>query len=290
MSSHGYILLHRSLIDHPLFAREVFTEWQAWIWMLMRASFEPHEMRIRGTHKVVKVSRGQLVTANRVLSETWGWSVNRVRRFLELLKNEAMIDTQPDTHHTIITICNYDRFQSKLTKTDTPIDTDLNTQADTVTDTQANTRINNIKNLNKEKKDILVKRKNPSEELGGFEQFWQAYPKKVKKKRAQELYLKVTSANQATDDQILKGLSAYLQSREVKSGYISDPTTWLNGERWNDEISAANDPGVIETLQSDDYIKSCFQTLRSGGTLLAQAKSYLETKLGKDWQKYVNAN
>jgi len=70
-----------------------------------------------------------------------------------------------------------------------------------------------------------------------FEQFWSSYPRKIKKKETlliwqrKNLDLKI--------EEILTGLNHYKQSEQwCRDGgkFIPHPTTWLNGERWNDEI------------------------------------------------------
>ena len=68
-----------------------------------------------------------------------------------------------------------------------------------------------------------------------FEKFWQEYPKKVKKKTAKDIWLR----KKPDLDTLLDDIDNRLASDEQwRSGYIPHPTTYLNGERWNDEISA----------------------------------------------------
>lgn len=69
-----------------------------------------------------------------------------------------------------------------------------------------------------------------------FHTFWDAYPKKVDKRRAYEAFkrLKVTPELLAV---ILKALSAQKQSeqwQEAGGRFIPHATTWLNGRRWED--------------------------------------------------------
>ena len=67
-----------------------------------------------------------------------------------------------------------------------------------------------------------------------FEQFWNAYGVKKDKKRAKAKFMKI-----APDDELFKtmmdGVERYHKSRKWLEGYRQEPTTWLNGERWNDE-------------------------------------------------------
>lgn len=70
-----------------------------------------------------------------------------------------------------------------------------------------------------------------------FNKFWEAYPKKSDKKKAHDKFIKV-----CTDEimfcTIMAGLSKTVIAKykaENSTQYIKNPTTWLNGENWNDE-------------------------------------------------------
>lgn len=69
-----------------------------------------------------------------------------------------------------------------------------------------------------------------------FKDFWIAYPKKVKKKDAYETWKRKNLDPKASE--ILEDISARQQEDgRWLGGFIPDPTTYLRGERWNDEIS-----------------------------------------------------
>jgi hypothetical protein len=72
-----------------------------------------------------------------------------------------------------------------------------------------------------------------------FIQFWEAYPRKVSKQAAARVWLRM-----APDERIaaLDALPRHKQSRDwIKDGgkFIPYPATWLNGRRWEDEITSA---------------------------------------------------
>lgn len=69
-----------------------------------------------------------------------------------------------------------------------------------------------------------------------FMAFWKAYPKKVKKKDAEKVWKSKRLDPKASE--ILEDISAR-QEEDGRwlSGFVPDPTTYLRGERWNDEIS-----------------------------------------------------
>lgn len=75
-----------------------------------------------------------------------------------------------------------------------------------------------------------------AEDSEGFDAFWTLYPKKTAKKDALKAWKKIRSRDCS---RIMRGLFDHLNcdqwSRDGGS-YIPNPATWLNGERWNDEV------------------------------------------------------
>jgi hypothetical protein len=109
MSERGVFALDRGWFDHPAFAREPFTEREAWAWLISEAAWKPHKRRADG--KVIEIGRGQLCHALRFMADAWGWSKSRVDRFLDRLEKQDMIERQSGTRTPVITLCNYDKFQ-----------------------------------------------------------------------------------------------------------------------------------------------------------------------------------
>lgn len=109
MSERGVFGVDRGIWDHPSFADEALTEREAWIWLIGNAAFKPHTKRVGSV--VVELARGQVAASSRFMADKLGWSEPRVRRFLKRLKADAMIDAAIDADITVITICNYDKYQ-----------------------------------------------------------------------------------------------------------------------------------------------------------------------------------
>ena len=72
-----------------------------------------------------------------------------------------------------------------------------------------------------------------------FEKFWKVYPKK-QGKRVAYLKFKKINPSQGLFEKIMTGLEAQKKSQQWQKDegqFIPLPSTWLNGERWNDEIT-----------------------------------------------------
>ena len=69
----------------------------------------------------------------------------------------------------------------------------------------------------------------------GFDDFWNAYPKKRKKKTALDIWKRKKLCDNA--DHLVADVRARIARAKLwRAGFVPDPTTYLNGERWNDEL------------------------------------------------------
>jgi hypothetical protein len=82
-----------------------------------------------------------------------------------------------------------------------------------------------------------VKTSPPADAGDDFEAFWTHYPRKVKKAEAAKVWGR--ARKKADLDTIIGGLNRYLPVwRITEPQFIPHASAWLNGERWNDEVTA----------------------------------------------------
>lgn len=118
------------------------------------------------------------------------------------------------------------------------------------------------------KKEIVCSveqtKENPMESL--FEVFWSKYPKKQKKKDARVAFLRNVSESNAK--KVFDGLEMWLKSEQWSKDhgrYIPLPTSWLNEERWNDELKTSEiKDGGLEEFLADDDDDDIFDTKKGG--------------------------
>lgn len=113
----GFVAVYRSLLEHWVWQDKVFSRGQAWISLLLEANHEERKTLIDGN--LVTVKKGEKITSIRKLSEQWGWSTNKVSKFLDNLEEDNMIIQKRDTKKTVITIVNYDVYQELRSKKET---------------------------------------------------------------------------------------------------------------------------------------------------------------------------
>ena len=113
-----------------------------------------------------------------------------------------------------------------------------------------------IKKQNKELNELQEKQ---------FDKFWQAYPKKVSKKQAQKSWKKIKPSLELFE-KILKALEMVKQTEQWKKDngkYVPYPATWLNQERWTDEINMMQDTIKEEQKTKPVYYPVCENMLEN---------------------------
>jgi hypothetical protein len=123
----GFVLMHRSLLGHPAFRDD--GEAMAFMWMVARASWRPARLRYKG--RSVEVRRGELCVSVRDMAASLGRDKAWIERLWTRLKRETMIETRSETAATVVTICNYDKYQNHARHGETPNETPAETPNET---------------------------------------------------------------------------------------------------------------------------------------------------------------
>ena len=116
--NHGFVLMHRGWLDHPVLAETAYCKRAAWASLIESAS-----------HKNWKgLKRGQLRVSYASLARHWGWSKSRVHRFMNALRKQDMIRIETrNRKSSIVTLCNYDKYQCPGKSNPADIETHLKT-------------------------------------------------------------------------------------------------------------------------------------------------------------------
>jgi len=180
--------------------------------MLMRASIKSSSMLMN--NHIIEVDRGEIVFSQENFSKRNNMSRQQLRTFLNKLRQSNMIkdkvkSNQQVTHLVIVGYSNYNDFKGNVNnqhlKTNQP-------------------KINHIIRSKKVRKKEINK---------DFELFWNAYPKKIGKKKVEDKFNSIDFPI----DKILKNIELQKQSDQWQTQqYIPNPETYLNQERWEDEV------------------------------------------------------
>lgn len=147
----GWISLHRKIRGNWVWQDKPFSKGQAWIDILLLVNHEDSKIYFRDS--VYDIKRGQHITSELKLAQAWGWSRNKVRKFLDDLKKEQMIELKKDKRKTTLTVVNYDGYQdNKTTKGTTDSTTDGTSESQ---QKDINNKDNNDNKENKENKEKI---------------------------------------------------------------------------------------------------------------------------------------
>lgn len=149
-----YIPISRRIFEHPFWCEDrVFSRFEAWLDIVQSARFEDTKQLIG--NRFIEVKRGQVLVSLRFLSGRWQWSTKKVNSFLDLLIQDKMIikETPKETGQTVITICNYDKYNFISQELETEKKQQGNTK-ETLREQQGN-KINKDNKENKLKEDNI---------------------------------------------------------------------------------------------------------------------------------------
>jgi len=212
----SFIKLYRKIQDNWIWDNPLYLK--CWIDMLMRASIKPSSMLMN--NQIIEVNRGEIVFSQRNFAKRNNMTRQRLRTFLKKLEktNMILVKSNPDITHAIIVEYNsYNEFKPYQQKpTSNP---------------------------------IIRKKESKNKEISkDFDKFWKAYPKKVGKKKVQDKF----KANNYPIDLIIKNIELQKKSDQWQNQqYIPNPETYLNQERWTDEV-------VLETISDEPiYVYQC---------------------------------
>jgi hypothetical protein len=104
----GFFKLKRSFFSHWLWDEDrVYNRGEAFLDLLQLAAFAPTKRIVKD--QLIEVPIGGVIASERFLSVRWKWSRNKVRHFLNLLKEDKMLDHRKDQGQTVLILCNYER-------------------------------------------------------------------------------------------------------------------------------------------------------------------------------------
>lgn len=120
----GFVKLYRGLMDSKVFANE--TALKVWVWCLLKASYKDRTISLkvgRGS-VIVDLKAGQFIFGRHRAEEETGIFGLTVYRWLQRFETEefdCMISLDVNSQYTIITINNWDSYQSEVNSGEQPM-------------------------------------------------------------------------------------------------------------------------------------------------------------------------
>ena len=129
MTNEGFICISRGIREHWVWKNPVY--FKRWAELIMMANYDNREVSF-SCHRLM-LQRGQLAVNLSYLSKLWNVSTQAVLKYLVKLEVCGMVTRTVNDKVTVITICNYDRYQLKMgTSVDGSVDSMANGEVDKV--------------------------------------------------------------------------------------------------------------------------------------------------------------
>ena len=120
MKTQGWVKIHRKLLYSSIFSSD--NGLRVWIWCLLRANHEECDIFI-GLQKV-HLMPGQFIFGRESAGEFLDMSPSTVRNWMDILQEDSKIDIKPTNKYSVISINNWEEYQTNDIKLDNKITTD----------------------------------------------------------------------------------------------------------------------------------------------------------------------
>jgi hypothetical protein len=174
-------------------------------------------------------------------------SIQQIRRAVRFLEKIGLIETKSEDFYLIFYCVLWGKgecVQNKADRGPTFKPTELKVIKNPINKDENATEEDQNRHPKNEKADtpltsIDIYNKLYISNICRFEEFWSVYPRKENKKKALDIW-KRKKVEEFAEIVIADVLKRKEQHSQWKSGFIPHATTYLNGERWNDEITETN--------------------------------------------------
>lgn len=225
--NNGAFLVSRSIFDSGIWTMPPYYI-KLWIWLIGKCN---HKDTVKFGQNF---ERGEcLITLDETQNQTKykaGWRTEKISKFeawnfYEWLRENNMATTTKTTVGMFVKVLNYDRYQTlKNYEANSESNAPLTHRKQT-----ANTINKNDKNVKNVNNNILDQK---------FLEFWENYPRKIGKPKAEKTFKQLKEADIPL---VLEGLARYNRywlEKGTELQYIPHPVTWLNQQRWKDELDS----------------------------------------------------
>lgn len=224
----GYTMWARETLNSDIFFYKPDKWFKIWFYIVNRVNFKQTNLFDRGE---------ALITYEEIMIATKA-TKPQVHKCIKFLEKENMTGCVRTTRGMVRKVNNYERYQDSQNYKD---------NSKTTTETTGGQLADNCGVL-----PIVEEGNNEIKKtLSRFEEFWKTYPNKKNKKKAEEKFHRLEKSNPSVVEEIFSALVWQKETEDwQKDGgkYIPHPTTYLNGERWNDSPEVEVPKGEKELI------------------------------------------
>ena len=105
-----------------------------------------------------------------------------------------------------------------------------------------------------------------------FQQFWNVYPRKEAKIVAQRAFSR--AIQKTTVQSMIEAVQQQLQGAQWQRGFIPHAATWLNQERWTDEMNTPQVTSLVTPMQAQIFQSEYLRVIDRIKTLRSQYEAH----------------
>ena len=248
----SWIRIDRKILKNPLMQNKSVL--LIWLYILLKVEYKPQKALFEGKEIILKPGQGLFTM--REIGAFADIDRSATVRAIKKLRLATVIATVTDHRNTLITVVRWNEYQTVATPNAPVLQQSCNSLelSSNIYNKEQYTMNNNIPPIPPKGKR-KVKPKISDEELTVYQErfntFWIYYPRHIAKKEALKSFLKI-KPDEALFERILGRLKLQLSSEQwVRDNgkYIPYPSTWLNQERWNDEVEPQSKSELSEFIE-----------------------------------------
>ena len=218
----GYVKLWRKTIDSSILYRAELL--QLFIYLLLKANYKVSEF------ENIIIEPGQVVVSRQSIADNLKLNPNKIYRMLKLLSKWRMIELKSNNRFTIVSICNWDNYQSLDFKNEQRSNNDRTTIEQRSNNDR--THLKKVEERKKEKnKDIVL-----------FDEFCEKYHQvtKIPMTDKASTIIKFKKLKKAEKQKAIDSIENYYTSLPDKK-YCKKARTYISAKSFNDEFKKQED-------------------------------------------------
>ena len=110
----GWIKLHRELLNSIIFDNDKLLK--VFIWCILKSTHSHHEQIVG--KKIIKLKPGQFIFGRKKAAIELQYSESTLWSYMKVLESNGTINIKSTNKYSIITISNWDKYQSSYTTSD----------------------------------------------------------------------------------------------------------------------------------------------------------------------------